>query len=146
MSKEIKKIIHVADIHIRTYKMLDVYKEVFKTFFKECREICKDYEYGEVRIVIVGDLLHQKITISNEQIAMAGWFLRKCAEIAQVVIVAGNHDLLEDNQDRLDSISPIIDLMNNPNIAYLKERKCYPDSNVVWCNYSVFEHNQRPDS
>jgi DNA repair exonuclease SbcCD nuclease subunit len=142
---KIKKIIHIADIHIRTYKMLDVYKEVFKTFFKETREICKDYEYGEVRIAIVGDLLHQKITISNEQVQIAGWFLKKCAEIAPVVIVAGNHDLLEDNQERMDSISPIINLMDNPNIQYLKERKCYPDRDVVWCNYSVFEHNQRPE-
>jgi DNA repair exonuclease SbcCD nuclease subunit len=125
--------------------MIDVYKEAFKTFFKETKEEMSKIKYEEGRIVIVGDLFHQKITISNEQISMAGWFLKKCAEIAPVVLVAGNHDLLEDNQERLDSITPIIKLMDNKNIKFYKERDCFLDDDIVWCNYSVFEHNQRPD-
>lgn len=141
----IKKILHLSDIHIRTYKMLDVYTEAFNTFFEKAKEDFNGLLYEECRIVIVGDLFHQKITISNEQIDMGGDFLKRCAEIAPVVLVAGNHDLLEDNQNRMDSISPIIKLMDNKNIRYYKERDCFLDENIVWCNYSVFEHNQRPD-
>lgn len=141
----IKKIIHLADVHIRTYRMHDEYKEVFTTFIEEITDYCKNYEHDEVRIAIVGDLVHQKITISNEQLILSTWFLRKLSEVGKVVIIAGNHDLLENNKDRVDSISPMIELLDNPNISYYKERTCYSDSNVVWCNYSIFEGNKRPD-
>jgi DNA repair exonuclease SbcCD nuclease subunit len=142
----IKKIIHIADIHIRTFKMHDVYGEVFKAFFKECRELVKDYERDEVRIVIVGDLVHQKITISNESITLLSWFLKKLEQIAPVVIVAGNHDLLENNKNRLDSITPVVNLLEGLEINYLKgESACHLDNNIVWCNYSIFDDNNRPD-
>ena len=40
----VKKVIHIADIHIRTFRMHDVYGEVFKQFLKEIRELVKDYD------------------------------------------------------------------------------------------------------
>lgn len=125
--------------------MHEEYKEVFNEFIRQITEYCKEYEYDEVRIVIVGDLVHQKITISNEQLILSTWFLRKLSEVAKVVIIAGNHDLLENNKNRVDSISPMIELLDNPNIFYYKDRVCYLDENVVWCNYSIFEENERPD-
>lgn len=141
----IKKIVHVADIHIRTFRMHDEYKEIFQILIDEAKEYCKDYDYEEIRIAIVGDLVHQKITISNEQLILSCWFLNELSKIGKVVIIAGNHDLLENNKDRVDSISPMIQLLDNENIAYYKESKCYLDENVVWCNYSIFEGNSRPD-
>ena len=30
-------------------------------------------------------------------------------------------------------------------ISFYKESKCYLDENIVWCNYSIFEHNEAPD-
>jgi DNA repair exonuclease SbcCD nuclease subunit len=141
----IKKIIHIADIHIRTFRMHDEYREVFNIFIKQLRTYCKNYKYEEIRIAIVGDLVHQKITISNEQLMLSCKFLNELSKIGKVVLIAGNHDLLENNKDRMDSISPMIELLDNPNISYYKERLCYQDDNVVWCNYSIFEHNERPD-
>ena len=32
------------------------------------------------------------------------------------ILIAGNHDLLENNKDRLDSLTPIVDLLN-PNFS-----------------------------
>jgi len=125
--------------------MHDEYKEVFEQFISEIKDYCKDFEYDEARIVIVGDLVHQKITISNEQLLLTTWFLQQLVEVAPLVIVAGNHDLLENNKDRMDSISPMIQLINNPNIRFYKESECYLDDNIVWCNYSTFEHNEKPD-
>ena len=78
----VKKVIHIADLHIRTFRMHDVYGEVFKTFLKEIRELVKDFDRDEVRIVIVGDLVHQKITISNELITMVTWLLQKLEKVA----------------------------------------------------------------
>jgi len=141
----IKKIIHIADIHIRTYRMHDEYEEIFRTFIDKVKLQVVGLKHEEIRIAVVGDLVHQKITISNEQLVLSCWFLGELATIGKVVLVAGNHDLLENNQDRMDSITPMIRLLNNPNIAYYKESLCYEDENIVWCNYSIFEDNKGPD-
>jgi len=145
MSNKIIKLIHCSDIHIRTFKYHDEYKEQFDKFLVSAKKELETIEYNEGRIVIVGDLVHQKITISNELITLASYFLNECSKLAPVILVAGNHDLLENNPDRLDSITPIVKLLDNPNIHYFKERGCYEDNNIVWCNYSIFEGNQRPD-
>jgi DNA repair exonuclease SbcCD nuclease subunit len=141
----IKKVIHCADIHIRTFRLHDEYKDVFLTFFSQIKEAIKDYQRDEVRILIAGDLVHQKIVISNEQLILGTWFLRKLEEIAPVILIAGNHDLLENNKDRIDSITPMVKFLPDKNINYFKESKCYLDDNVVWCVYSIFEGNKRPD-
>ena len=143
---KVVKVIHLADVHIRTFRMHDVYGEVFKQFLKEIRVLVKDYKREEVRIVIVGDLVHQKITISNELLTLGTWFLQKLEKIAPVIIVAGNHDFIENNKDRLDSITPMVNLLGGLDIKYYKgESSCHLDDNIVWCNYSVFDDNKRPD-
>lgn len=141
----IKKIVHLADIHIRTYRLHEEYKDVFKTFLKQLTEELKDYQREEVRIAIVGDLVHQKIIISNEQLILGTWFIKKLEEIAPVIIIAGNHDLLENNRDRIDSITPMVQFLPEANVNYFKESKCYLDDNIVWCVYSIFEGNIRPN-
>jgi len=141
----VKKIIHIADIHIRTFRMHEEYKEIFQTFIDDIIKQVADLEHDEVRIAIVGDLVHQKITISNEQLLLGSWFLRELSKIGKVILVAGNHDLLENNKDRMDSLTPMVQLLDNPNISYYKGKSCYPDENIVWCNYSIFHGNERPD-
>lgn len=141
----VRKIVHLSDLHIRNYKMHPQHKEVFNLFIKDLKKLRKEYEYDEIRIVIVGDLFHQKITVSNEQFILGHTFLKACAKYASVIIIPGNHDLLENNKDRLDSISPIIEVLNDDNIKYYKKSDCYLDDNIVWCVYSVFESNKRPD-
>jgi len=141
----ILKTIHIADLHIRNYKMHDQYREVFNLFIKQLKKLSNEYKYSEMRVVIAGDLFHQKITVSNEQLMLGYTFLRSCAKYCPVVIIAGNHDLLENNKDRLDSISPIVNMLNDSNIKYYKETGCYEDDNVVWCVYSVFDSNIPPD-
>lgn len=141
----VKQIIHLADIHIRTFKMHEEYTEVFNSVIKKIKEIVKDYSRDEVRIVIVGDYVHQKITISNELLMIGTWFLSELESIAPVILVAGNHDLLENNKSRLDSLTPMVQLLPKLDIKYFKESKCYLDDNLVWSVYSIFENNARPD-
>jgi hypothetical protein len=141
----IKKIIHTGDIHIRTLRFHDEYKDVFKNFIKDTKELVSGYAREEVRIVVAGDLVHQKIVISNEQLILGTWFLRKLEEIAPVILIAGNHDVLENNLGRMDSLSPMVQFLGDKEINYFKESKCYLDDNVVWCPYSIFEENARPD-
>lgn len=141
----VKKVIHLADLHIRTFRLHDEYKDVFRTLLKDIKELVEGYDRDEVRIVIAGDLVHQKIIISNEQLILGTWLLRSLEQIAPVVIIAGNHDLLENNKDRMDSITPMVQFLPDENINYFKESKCYLDDNIVWCVYSIFEENSRPD-
>ena len=142
---KIKKIIHTADIHIRTFRMHDEYKEAFKTFISDVKGLVKGYQREEVRIVIAGDYVHQKITISNELLILGTWFLRELEKIAPVVIIPGNHDLLENNKDRVDSITPMVELLPDIDIRYYTETGCYKDENIVWCVYSIIEGSNRPD-
>lgn len=141
----VKKIVHTADIHIRTFRLHQEYTEVFETLIKELKKFREEYEREELRIVIAGDLVHQKIVISNEQLVLGTSFILALEKIAPVIIIAGNHDLLENNKDRMDSITPMVMLLPDSNVNYFKESKCYLDDNIVWCVYSIFEENKRPN-
>lgn len=143
----VKYFFHIADLHFRTYKRLAESEEACEKFISEVESFIKKnkLKHSECRVVIAGDIVHQKITISNELFSLVAWFLNACSKLCPVVVIAGNHDLLENNKDRMDSITPIIEAIDNANVNYLMESRCYPDENVVWCNYSIFEENERPN-
>lgn len=146
----IKKIIHTADIHIRNIKRHDEYNEQLNKFIDSCRNNASDYEYNEVRILLAGDLFHQKIQTSNEQTKLLAGLLRELQIIAPVIIIAGNHDFMENNIDRMDSITPIIKLMELENVHYLDmdnnyKSGCVIDDNIVWCLYSIFDSYKTPE-
>lgn len=141
----IKKIIHIADLHIRTYQMHDLYRKQFEILIDELQIELLGLSNDEVRVVIAGDIAHQKINISNEQLMLTSWFVNELSKLGKVIIIPGNHDFLENNTQRLDSITPIVELLNNPNITYYKDMGVYEDDNVKWVVYSLYQHNQRPE-
>ncbi len=104
-------------------------------------------KWDEIRIVIAGDIAHQKINISNEQLLLTSWFLNQLTSYGKVIIIPGNHDFLENNTQRIDSITPIVELLDNKNITYLKDSGDYldTDGNVQWVVYSLYQHNVRPE-
>jgi len=139
----IKKIVHIADLHIRTYAMHDLYKAQFDKLIDEIKEHATQWTadgigWDEIRIVIAGDIAHQKINISNEQLLLTSWFLNTLSGYGKVVIIPGNHDFLENNHERLDSITPVVELLNNKNIVYYKDMGVYEDDNVNWVVYSLY--------
>ena len=141
----IKKIAHLADYHCRTNKMHDEFREFNEKFFLDVEKSFSGLEYNERRIVIAGDIVHNKLDLRPEQIKIVGDFFNGCVKIAPVVLIPGNHDLLLNNKDRLDSLTPIVEMINNPNIKYYTKSECYLDDNVVWCNYAILEDDERPD-
>lgn len=146
----IKKIVHIADLHIRTYAMHDLYKAQFDKLLKEIGSKFLEWadeniSHNEIRIVIAGDIAHQKINISNEQLLLTTWFLKELTSYGKVVIIPGNHDFLENNHERLDSITPVVELLDNDNITYYKDMGVYGDDNVNWVVYSLYQHNARPE-
>ena len=77
----IKKIAHLADIHIRkTPTRNEEYQQVFD------RTIISLKEQKPDRIVIVGDLVHDYLDLQGEQLIMANDFLKQLAGIAPVRI------------------------------------------------------------
>ena len=141
----IKKIVHIADLHIRTYQMHDLYKTQFEKLILELKEKLVGYTQNEIRITIVGDIAHQKINISNEQLLLTSWFIQELTQIGVVVIIPGNHDFLENNTQRLDSVTPIVELLNSDYIEYYKDGGVYEDQNIKWVVYSLYQHNERPN-
>jgi DNA repair exonuclease SbcCD nuclease subunit len=70
-------------------------------------------------ILICGDLLHNKETISPEQIMLARQFLEQCGKRCHTVLIAGNHDLNMFRKDRLDSLTPCCSGIHN--VSYMSE-------------------------
>ena len=145
----IKKIIHIADIHIRTIQLHDLYKEQFEKLLDELSVKFLEWSdenisHNEIRIVIAGDIAHQKINISNEQLLLTSWFLKELTRFGKVVIIPGNHDFLENNTQRMDSITPVVELLDNQHISYYKDGGDYIDENIQWVVYSLYQHNQKP--
>ena len=135
----IKRLIHFSDLHVRLFKDHELYRSILQTALKEWETLQPD------RIVFTGDLVHSKNQMTPELVEFVAWVLSECAKIAKTVVIIGNHDFLENNNTRLDALTPIIDSLKNDQITYLKNRGVYEDENVNWCVYSLMEHNIPPD-
>lgn len=138
--KEIRKISQIADIQFRNFQRQDEFKCLCERFLYDMENVVKPD-----RIVICGDLVHSKNQISPELVDIVSWFLKSCADIAKTILIIGNHDFSENNHDRLDAITPIINSLKHDNLIYYKETGLYPDENVNWAVYSLFDGNIRPD-
>lgn len=146
----IKCIIQVSDIHIRNMMRHDEYGEQLDKFIKKCEEIVSKYDENEVRILICGDIVHQKNTISNELISFVSKFIRELQKIAFVVVYSGNHDLVVGNLDRYDTISAIFDAAEFNHSIFLDAECDYEsgityDENITWALYSIYDNYRRPD-
>jgi DNA repair exonuclease SbcCD nuclease subunit len=135
----IDKIVHFSDLHLRLYKYHDLYKTILTDMLEQFKKIKPN------RIIFSGDLLHSKNQLTPELIDISVWLLDECSKIAKTILIFGNHDGLVNNNERLDSITPIVDSMKNPNIIYYKDRGIYEDENVSWCVYSQFQGNVKPN-
>lgn len=134
-----KKIIHFSDLHLRLYKDHDLYVSILNNALEEWAKI-KPW-----RIVFTGDLVHSKNQLTPELISVITWLLTECTKICKMVIIPGNHDALINNMDRMDSLTPIVHSLDNPDIMYFKNRGIYEDENVSWCVYSQFQGNIPPE-
>jgi DNA repair exonuclease SbcCD nuclease subunit len=135
----INKLVHFSDLHIRLFKDHDLYRDIIRDMLSRFEEIKPD------RIVFTGDLVHSKNQMTPELIEMVSWVLSECAKITKTIIIIGNHDFLENNTQRLDALTPIIDSLQNENIVYYKDRGVYEDENINWCVYSLVQHNIPPE-
>lgn len=150
METEIKQIIQIADVHLRCIQRMEEYTEQLTKLLDKIQEITRPFKKEEVRIVICGDLLHQKNTLSPELIVFASTFIRQLEEFGKVIVIAGNHDLIVSNQSRKDAITAIFETASFDNTYFLDyeldfQSGCVVDENITWAVYSIYNDYLRPD-
>lgn len=139
--KKIKKVAHIADVHLQLLKRHDEYRKVFKKLYKSLKDQDVDL------IVICGDLFHSRAHLSPEAVDMSTTLFDELTEITDVVVFAGNHDaVLTATNTRMDSISPIVSIFNQGRrddqhrVIYYKETDVYQYENIDFSLYSVLDY------
>ena len=135
----IKKLVHFSDLHVRLFKDHALYKSILEEALRQWKDIAPD------RIVFTGDLVHSKNQMTPELVEFIAWVLTECSKIAKTILIPGNHDFLENNMERLDALTPVVDSLKNEMVVYYKNRGVYTDQNIDWCVYSLMDHNIPPD-
>ena len=135
--KKTNNIYHISDIHIRLFQRQKEAKKVFENLYKFLRE---DKDENSI-LVCTGDIVHNKTEISPELISTVYELFSTLSSILPVVVIAGNHDTEVNNHNRLDSLSPILDTINNENLVYYKETGIYDyNENIMFAVTSVNDY------
>jgi hypothetical protein len=127
------KIFHISDIHIRPLKRHIEYKEVFNNLYAFLEK-----KTGKNIIAITGDIIHEKDNLKPETIVLCRSFVKKLSEYGTVIIITGNHDMLENNTNRLDTLTAIFDGLDN-NVHYLVKSGAYQFGNIIFSVSSLVD-------
>ena len=128
---KIDKIYHVSDIHIRTLKRHTEYREVFDNLFDY---IARTSTANSIA-VLTGDIVHSKLEMSPELVQMLVDFFNGFA--IPTIVILGNHDMNLNNMHRTDAISPVINVIQNPNIIFIKENGLFECGGITWNHMAV---------
>jgi DNA repair exonuclease SbcCD nuclease subunit len=148
----IKRIYQIADVHVPTYQKLDIYAEQLDKLVNSIKEDVSNNNLSndEIRIVICGDLVHSKNIVTNELSVFVSTFIRQLSSICKVLCIAGNHDLIESNSSRTDTLTAIFQTAEFPNAVFLDMAFDYEsgtafDDNITWALYSIYDEMNKPD-
>ena len=132
---KIKKIYHIADVHIRNLKRHQEYRIVFN---RAVELIKKSLTENDI-IFLGGDIVHAKTDMTPELIQAVQEFFKQFADIAPTILITGNHDCNLNNKSRLDALTPIVNALNHPNLHYLKDSDIYEIADKHFVVMSVFD-------
>jgi DNA repair exonuclease SbcCD ATPase subunit len=114
------RIAHISDLHWRGIARHKEYKAAFDLLYKELRR------HGPEIIINTGDTFHTKTQgITPEVVKELADMFNELADIAPSYTLLGNHDGNLTNASRMDILSPIHQLINNPNAILLKKSGTY---------------------
>jgi len=134
-NEEYKKIIHISDIHIRLNQRHEEYIECFKNLYEDIDK----YKKEECIIVITGDILHDKTSLTSESIIVCVELFKNLSKRMKTIIIAGNHDGYLNTSERIDNLSGILYDKNIKDLYYLKKSGIYQFGNLIFGLSSVFE-------
>jgi DNA repair exonuclease SbcCD ATPase subunit len=132
----LKKIYHIADVHIRNVKRHTEYRQVFEKMFEEIRKRGTE----DSIIYLAGDIAHAKLELSPELVREISWLFTECSKHCETILITGNHDCNMNNSDRLDVLTPIVDALNLPNFTYLKDTQVHSIGGVDFGVFSIFDN------
>ncbi len=135
MSK-LKRIYHIADIHIRNIKRHKEFRQVFYTMFDEIKKRGTE----DSIIYLAGDIAHAKLEMSPELVSEISWLFTECNKLCPTIVIAGNHDCNMNNSDRMDVLTPIVDALKLPNLTYLRDTQVYGIGGVDFAVFSIFDN------
>ena len=135
MSK-LKRIYHIADVHIRNVKRHKEYRQVFEKMFEEIRSRGTE----DSIIYLAGDIAHAKLEMSPELINEIIWLFKECAKTCPTILIAGNHDCNMNNADRMDVLTPIVDALGLKNFMYLKDTQIWKYGDTAFGVFSIFDN------
>lgn len=133
--KQIKKIFHIADVHIRNLKRHKEYIEVFNRLY----DYIKSEKDESSIIVLAGDIVHAKTDMTPEVVDMTQNFLKSLSDILPTILIPGNHDANLNNPTRLDALTPIVNALNHPNLYYYKDTVEFIYGDISFTHKSVFD-------
>ncbi len=134
----LKKIYHIADVHIRNVKRHNEYRQVFEKMFDEIRKRGTE----DSIIYLAGDIAHAKLELSPELVREISWLFTECSKLCETILITGNHDCNMNNSDRLDVLTPIVEALNLPNFTYLRDTQVYSIGGVDFSVFSIFDKRE----
>jgi DNA repair exonuclease SbcCD nuclease subunit len=145
-----KYIIEIADIHIKQSRLHNEYKEILTNFIEDIVPFVENNK-DEVVILIAGDLVDNFTNITNELEVLLSWFLKQLDSICPVLLIAGNHDMTRSNLTKMDTLTPLFNLIDFRQTSYLDMITEYKsgvvelDDNTLLALYSIFDNYRRPN-
>ncbi len=136
--KIIKNIVHLADIHIRLSALHHEYQIVFNTLYDNLN-VLKNKD-PDTLIVICGDILHSKDELKPDTVVMVWNFLKSLSDIFPVIIISGNHDMIQNNNNKIDSITSILKDRPIKSIHYLLNSGVYIYNNIIFGVSSLIDN------
>ncbi len=136
--KNIRYLIHLADIHIRrTNEKLEEYKQVFANLEKDLLD--RDFNEDNSLIIICGDIFHDKELLSPISVELCKDFFNMLSTITNILLLPGNHDIVENNQT-INSLKAVISkyFQSKNKIYYIDENCNYIYNNLIISNTNVF--------
>jgi DNA repair exonuclease SbcCD ATPase subunit/DNA repair exonuclease SbcCD nuclease subunit len=131
---KIRKIYHIADVHIRNLKRHSEYREVFERLYKYISDTKTDNSV----IVLAGDIVHAKTDMTPEVIEMTHTFLKTLSDLLPTILIPGNHDANLNNPSRMDALTPIVNALGHPNLHYLRNNGVWKMGGISFSHSSVF--------
>ena len=125
------KIYHISDVHIRTLKRHREYRHVFENMFNHIKETKTKNSIA----VVTGDIVHSKLDMSPELVRMLTDFF--IGFDIPTIVILGNHDMNLNNLYREDALSPVLDMIQNNNIVFVKDNGLFEFAGITWNHMAV---------
>ena len=130
-NNNIQYIAHMADIHI--HRTTDIQIEYMKVFDELMNNLKKaKLNNSNSVIVVCGDIVNDKLELSDISIELLGYFFTKLCEITTTIVILGNHDVSLKNTKR-NSLSGLCDIAKTKNNLFLlRESGLYEYHNIIF--------------